>query len=106
MAKKAKDDVPNPHSVTNRDVLQRLNYLYQASRLLGTRAVPPPLSQPALPSELHGKERKAEARRRTRERHGTAPADLARTYVRNMRAIGQKTNMRMCVCNVAPWDAC
>ena len=30
MGKKLKNDVPNPSSVSNRDVIQRLNFLYQA----------------------------------------------------------------------------
>lgn len=95
MAKKQKDDIPNPNSVANRDILQRLSYLYQASQLLGTSSVPPPPVPGPIPAGLHGAERRLEARRRTRERHGTAPADLARAYVRDMRAIGMKTNMRM-----------
>ncbi|GJE94395.1 ribonuclease P protein subunit rpr2 [Phanerochaete sordida] len=96
MAKKPKDDPPNPHSVPHRDVLQRLNFLYQASRLLGAHAAPPPPPTHApLPDTLHGAARRHAARERTRARHGTAPAELARTYVRNMRAIGQKTNVRM-----------
>ena len=36
MAKKNKDEAPNPNSVANRDILQRLNFLYQASAYLST----------------------------------------------------------------------
>lgn len=97
MAKKSKDDVPNPNSVMNRDILQRLNFLYQASQLLGTQIIPPPLAQESVPNRLKGKGRKREMRRRFKERHSTACEDLSRTYVKSMKAIGQKTNMRMCV---------
>jgi ribonuclease P protein subunit RPR2 len=97
MAKKTKDDVPNPNSVSNRDILQRLNFLYQASALLGTIDTPPREMAAPVPASLKGKERRQEMRKRNRERHSTAPADLSRTYVRSMKAIGQKTNMRLCV---------
>lgn len=97
MAKKTRDDVPNPNSVSNRDILQRLNFLYQASALLSMVDMPPQPMAPPIPATLKGKERKEEKRRRNRERHSITPADLSRTYVRSMRAIGQKTNMRMCV---------
>ncbi|EKM54637.1 uncharacterized protein PHACADRAFT_123918 [Phanerochaete carnosa HHB-10118-sp] len=95
MAKKSKDDVPNPNSITNRDILQRLNFLYQASQLLGTQSVPPSVAQGPVPDSLRGRERKREMQRRFKERHSTAYADLSRTYVKNMKAIGRKTNMRM-----------
>ena len=97
MAKKGKDDVPNPNSVTNRDVLQRLNFLYQASVLFATQTVPPPPAQQPLSPTLKGKERKREMRRRFKERHSTAYEDISRAYVKDMKAIGQKTNIRWCV---------
>ncbi|KAH8979127.1 hypothetical protein EDB92DRAFT_1981313 [Lactarius akahatsu] len=34
MGKKNKDEAPNPNGVVNRDILQRLNFLYQASAYL------------------------------------------------------------------------
>jgi RNase P subunit RPR2 len=36
MAKKTKNDAPNPNRVANREVMQRLNYLYQASVYLNS----------------------------------------------------------------------
>ena len=95
MGKKNKDDVPNPNSVTNRDILQRMNYLYQASAYLGSVQGPPKEFQGRIPAELKGKERKDEMRRRNKARHSTAPVDLSRAYVKSMKAIGQKTTMRM-----------
>ena len=97
MAKKTKDDVPNPNSVSNRDILQRFNFLYQASALLGMLETPPKAMEQPIPATLTGKARREEKRRRNRDRHSTAPIDLSRTYVRSMKAIGQKTNMRLYV---------
>ena len=95
MAKKSKDEFPNPHSVSNRDVLQRLNFLYQASALLGTVQVPPKKFQEPIPNDVTGRARKEEMRKRNKMRHSTACADLSRTYIKTMKAIGQKTNMRL-----------
>jgi len=36
MGKKSKNDAPNPNRVANREVMQRLNYLYQASVYLNS----------------------------------------------------------------------
>lgn len=95
MAKKGKDDVPNVNSVSNRDILQRMNFLYQASAYLGSLQTPPKEFQGRLPAGIKGKEKKEEMRRRNKARHSTAPEDLSRAYVKSMKAIGQKTNMRL-----------
>ncbi|KAJ8518606.1 hypothetical protein ONZ45_g4362 [Pleurotus djamor] len=36
MAKKSKDEAPNPQAVVNRDIIQRMNFLYQASGYLAS----------------------------------------------------------------------
>ena len=95
MAKKTKDEAPNPNSVSNRDTLQRLNFLYQASVLLSANGAPPAPPPKPIASSVKGKLRKEEMRKRNLERHSTAKVDLARTYVKSMKAIGQKTNTRM-----------
>lgn len=96
MAKKTKDDVPNPNSVTNRDILQRLNFLYQASQLLGSMA---PVQQceehPSPEQKPTGAESRARRRDRTKKRHPSTLADLSRAYTKSMKVIGQKTNVRM-----------
>ena len=52
MAKKPKDDVPNPNNVANREILQRMNFLYQASVLLNhTNAHPPRPPKPVKRKE-------------------------------------------------------
>ena len=73
MAKKSKDEVPNPNSVSNRDILQRLNFLYQASVLLGTAHVPPKPFREPIPETLKGKERKLEMRRRNNVQPNAEP---------------------------------
>jgi ribonuclease P protein subunit RPR2 len=93
--KKSQDDVPNPSSVQNRDIMQRLNYLYQASVLLGsTTALDNSRSQPSrdwsCPSRRQIREREL-----PKKRHPSTMLDLSRTYVRSMKVIGTKTTVRM-----------
>lgn len=96
MAKRNRDEVPNPNSVVNRDILQRLNFLYQASQLLGSIAPSPP--RYASPKSLAGDaKKKTSMREQNKRRHPTTCADLSRSYVKSMKAIGQKTNVRMYV---------
>lgn len=112
MAKKNKDDVPNVNSVANRDILHRLNFLYQASAYLDSIS-PPSLTHPAQPpapgasSNLAGpstpakipttesskkikKRLKKEARGRNMQ-----VTEIARSYVRSMKQIGEKTTVKM-----------
>ncbi|KAK0188263.1 Rpr2-domain-containing protein [Armillaria mellea] len=72
MAKKAKDEAPNANSVPNKDILQRLNFLYQASVYLNGVASPSP----------------------PRRKRVTA-GDLSRSYVSSMKIVGQKTVVKM-----------
>ncbi|KAL5507258.1 hypothetical protein ACEPAH_6714 [Sanghuangporus vaninii] len=109
MAKKNKDDTPNPNSISNRDIMQRLNFLYQASSYLnGLGFVHGGISGPsnvAIHSKTedaedrNGKERPSSAKTNvTRKRAGKRKAtahDLARSYVKSMKIIGQKTNVKM-----------
>lgn len=81
MAKKTPDDVPNPSSVTNRDILQRLNFLYQASAYLShiptSNSTPP--GQPGEPAAQ------------------LTTQDIAKSYVSCMKTVGQKTTVKMFV---------
>ncbi|KAL5523807.1 hypothetical protein ACEPAG_7980 [Sanghuangporus baumii] len=112
MAKKNKDDTPNPNSIPNRDIMQRLNFLYQASSYLNGLGVVHSTSGPsnvAVHSKTEdvedrtGKERPSSAktkemtygmRKWSGQRKATA-YDLARSYVKSMKVIGQKTNVKM-----------
>lgn len=112
MAKKNKDDVPNVNSVANRDILHRLNFLYQASAYLDSIS-PPSLVPPAQPparessSNLAGPSTSAEnsagesskkikkcSKKEVRGRKMQV-TQIARSYVRSMKQIGQKTTVKM-----------
>jgi hypothetical protein len=100
---KNKDEIPNPNSVTNRDILQRLNFLYQASVLLNGIApiapsLPPddanhdgqPSPQPEIAEESASLSGKGPRRRRV-----VTTSELSRSYVDTMKSVGQKTNVKM-----------
>ena len=88
MGKKGKEQgpVPNLAGVQNRDIIQRVNFLYQASSYLGS--ISPPANQEDLVPE--GKNKKKNALR-----HPKSAAELSRSYVGTMRLVGQKTMVRM-----------
>lgn len=123
MGKKNKGDLPNPSNITNRDILQRLNFLYQASVYLDSisrerggsgsvdsEAGPSSASDsgpsmgmtavgeatPTLPST--GSLSKATRRKRDRDQRKARvirASDIGQGYVRAMRLIGQKTTVKM-----------
>ena len=88
---------PNPQSVPNKDIMQRLNFLYQASTYLSslpaTKGSMTPTTQPktqaATPSGPKGKEKRRE------ETSLATPAYLSRACVSSMKAIGQKTVVKL-----------
>lgn len=101
MVKKNKDQEPTAtlNAVTNRDILQRLNFLYQASAYLNTIAPHATTVDPEK-SELLGTrvERNAQkSRLRRKKRHPATTSDLSRTYATAMKAISQKVTVKMCV---------
>lgn len=95
--KQQKTAPPNPHNVPNRDIMQRLNFLYQASTWLSslpaTECNATSTTQPVTPSDAKGK----------KERRGrvspVTPAYLSRSYIGFMKAIGQKTVVKLLVCS-------
>ena len=98
MAKKQHSTAPpNPHKIPNRDVMQRLNFLYQASTYLSTlaetegRATPTakPDAQTVTSSDPAGKGKQ------TDKAPLATPAYLSRAYVTSMKAIGQKTVVKL-----------
>lgn len=120
MGKKSKVDGPNPSNVPNRDIIQRLNFLYQAStylNVLHAQYNPQHVSQPAKQeiSELETKESSSDPSEKVEpgsphdgggsiknqgmcERPGKRKAttqDIARSYLKSMKVIGQKTNVKM-----------
>ena len=105
-----KDDpaAPNPNAVPNKDVMQRLNFLYQASAYLNsipstTAAVDhssssspkeqPPIASTSASAIQSGSVRGGDGH--DRRRVDVPLADLSRSYVGAMRAIGKKTVVKM-----------
>ena len=119
MGKKNKAESPNPSNITNRDILQRLNFLYQASVYLesisrkcgesvDTRACPsagesePPMDATAVAEAGPSTATLSKAAKRKRDREQCKgrviqAADIGQGYVRAMRLIGQKTTVKMLV---------
>jgi len=117
MGKKNKDEAPNPNGVVNRDILQRLNFLYQASTYLESISRQSDLRPKArvdssidtteeIPADASGSATstlptaglpKAQLGRkeRRRKRRVIQAADIGQGYVRAMRLIGQKTTVKM-----------
>ncbi|KAF7376431.1 hypothetical protein MSAN_00058700 [Mycena sanguinolenta] len=85
MAKKNKDgdaQTPNANSIPNRDIMQRLNFMYQASVYLsGVLPVPPP-SPPAL-------------QKRTKKSRKMNVHDLSKSYINSMKIVASKTMVKM-----------
>ena len=98
MGKKNKDQEPvaNLSSVANRDIAQRINFLYQASTYLSTisRSLPPS-AQDAAKADRGKAESKNKHKKRPNLRQPRNVAELARNYVGTMRIVGQKTMVRM-----------
>jgi len=115
MAKKEKEETPNVNATQNRDIAQRLNFLYQASVYLQSIA---PSTTSGLRSNK-GKQREEghdgnpsmmdvdvvssnnESGRPMVKKHGRrigkkqTTGDLARSYIQCMRVVGQKTTVKM-----------
>ncbi|KDQ55820.1 hypothetical protein JAAARDRAFT_208592 [Jaapia argillacea MUCL 33604] len=103
MAKKSKDEVPNPNSVANRDILQRLNFLYQAGVYLnsipeqlrsssdttGSASTTP--NHQVVPNESKRRPRK----KRCRASRSLTTSDLARSYVKTMKSVSQRAIVKI-----------
>ena len=104
MAKKGKEAIPDPNNAPNKDILQRLNFLYQASTYLaGLSSSREQCSQkPIQEDTLKGnstsvttRELTVKAESKSAIKKKVSTRDLSRSYVKSMRTIGQKTNIRM-----------
>ncbi|TFK53537.1 Rpr2-domain-containing protein [Heliocybe sulcata] len=76
MAKKNREEAPNPNNISSRDILQRMNFLYQAGAYLST-----------LPAEASSREAPHPAAGQKRRK--------ARAYVDSMRTVGQRTVVKL-----------
>jgi ribonuclease P protein subunit RPR2 len=98
----------NPASIPNKDIIQRLNFLYQASVYLSnlSRDVPPIDASHPAPSALsaceedqaHSKAKNPKSRhaKQSRGRSRTAE-ELSRAYVHTMTMVGKRAMVKMCV---------
>lgn len=108
MVKKQKEETPNVNSTANRDIVQRLNFLYQASVYLQSIAPPPSVTttehdeartlnsnmgEGSSTVQSTTKRVKKRSKRRNVSKKGTS--DLARSYVQCMHVVGQKTTVKM-----------
>ncbi|KAI0645803.1 RNAse P Rpr2/Rpp21/SNM1 subunit domain-containing protein [Trametes meyenii] len=100
MGKKNKDQEPtaNLNSVANRDIVQRINFLYQASTYLNSlsQSLPPTtedVKQP--PAAKYNGSMRRKGKKKTALRHPHDTSELSRSYINTMRIVGQKTMVRM-----------
>jgi ribonuclease P protein subunit RPR2 len=107
MAKKDKDPTPNPASIPNKDIIQRLNFLYQASVYLSnlSRDVPPNVPHPGSSAfsareehQAHSKTTNLKSRRAKQSRRRLRTTDeLSRAYVHTMTMVGKRATVKMSV---------
>ncbi|KAG2031575.1 RNAse P Rpr2/Rpp21/SNM1 subunit domain-containing protein [Suillus americanus] len=88
MGKQSKDDIPNPSRVGNRDIIQRLNFLYQASVLLNGMTVGPSSFSTCETDNTQDPPKK-------RQKRVVSTVDLSRSYIDTMKVVGQKTNVKI-----------
>ncbi|KAJ7772697.1 RNAse P Rpr2/Rpp21/SNM1 subunit domain-containing protein [Mycena maculata] len=87
MGKKNKDEGPNANNVVNKDIMQRLNFMYQASVYLSGVLPIPPAPAPQ--------------KRQKRTRKMTVH-DLSKSYVNSMKVVANKTMVKMHVPSLDP----
>jgi len=85
MGKKQKEETPNINATPNRDIIQRLNFLYQASVYL----------QSISPSSSGSKAKHTQDLKKHISRRKRTTGDLARSYAQCMRVVGQKTTVKI-----------
>ncbi|OSD06973.1 Rpr2-domain-containing protein [Trametes coccinea BRFM310] len=99
MGKKNKDQEPtaNLSSVANRDVIQRINFLYQASTYLNSisQTLPHNSVNDAFRQQTVKRKSSSQKKRKSAVRHPRDIGELSRSYVSTMRIVGQKTMVRM-----------
>lgn len=103
-----KGNIPSANAIVNRDIIQRLNFLYQASVYLNQLGVSSPHKEEPhphvseettqdIPVAINVAESGGSHCKRGRKKRRVTPHDLSRDYVKAMKTIGQKTTVRMSV---------
>ncbi|PPQ79069.1 hypothetical protein CVT24_012730 [Panaeolus cyanescens] len=98
MPKKQKDETPNVNAIPNRDIVQRLNFLYQASVYLQSIPVISGENTAEKGSADHtlvDQEHKAMSNKKRRKREHKNTSDLARTCIQTMKAVSQKATVKI-----------
>ncbi|KAF8149498.1 RNAse P Rpr2/Rpp21/SNM1 subunit domain-containing protein [Crassisporium funariophilum] len=96
MVKKQKDETPNVNATANRDIMQRLNFLYQASVLLQSLAPPsPPSHKEDIQEPVSEASSSKDTLKKRQVRRKKTTGDLARSYIKCMRVVGEKTTVKM-----------
>ncbi|KAJ6587228.1 RNAse P Rpr2/Rpp21/SNM1 subunit domain-containing protein [Mycena vulgaris] len=95
MAKKTNDAPPTAASIANRDIMQRLNFMYQASVYLAA-VLPVPTAPPTEPAprkqgRAHGKGKD----KRPKKARKMGVHDLSTAYVHAMNTVARKTMVKM-----------
>lgn len=85
---------PNVNAVPNRDIMQRMNFLWQASVYLENLGSSSGSRAPVMDEEVQEEKTKETTKRRRRERV-VGVRDLAKVYIRTMKSVGQKTTTKM-----------
>ena len=99
MGKRQKEDSPNINAVANKDIIQRLNFLYQASVYLQSleggnqQKGGSDLSLNAQPTQSVAEKSVKQYARKKRSNRRTNV--LARDYIHCMRQVAQKTTVKM-----------
>lgn len=92
MGKNKNKETPDPNSISNRDIIQRLNFLYQASVFLSS--VSP--HAPHLPGSPPGEAQNGlNPRHSRRQKRTITTSELSKRYIDTMKIVGQKTNVRI-----------
>ncbi|KAJ3514097.1 hypothetical protein NLJ89_g2576 [Agrocybe chaxingu] len=117
MAKRQKEETANLNATPNRDIIQRLNFLYQASVYL--QSIPAAeedrsckgkeredtvsesggmsmtIGQGSTRTTAQSTKTKRKPKKARRPVNRQTPGDLARSYIRCMRVVGQKTTVKI-----------
>ncbi|KAF8527783.1 RNAse P Rpr2/Rpp21/SNM1 subunit domain-containing protein [Gautieria morchelliformis] len=90
--KQPKDEAPNPNSVVNREMFQRLNFLYQASAYL--KGIEASASVPSDGTHINHTSRDSPRKKGCKRRRATL-GGLGSSYVQCMRNISSKNVIRI-----------
>jgi ribonuclease P protein subunit RPR2 len=91
---KKKGGIPNPSQIANKDVLQRMNFLYQASLFMQSldSGIPPTATGDEVVIEEQGDKPKLKQKATKQQR---TPTDISQFMASTIRTISRKTVLPM-----------